>query len=185
MNQFKNDRIHSKAQKRISLRIQLLIAFTVVIVTLLLLISGLIGYQLKKNSRIHFTDTVSQNLILIGNSVKELFANTESVLTMLSLQEEVQNADDSLYSHVATTEDTKMTEIARSPIDEKIRRSFKNAKASFPNYVEVYMGTKWGGFTSNHDGYQPAGFDPRKRGWYKDAAEANGETAVLKAFRRL
>ena len=158
-------------KKTFSIRLQILVAFAAVIVTLLVLVSVFSGLHLKRVSTAYFNRLAAEGLVKIGSAVSELFTQTGHVVEMLASQDDVRNADESLYSHVATTQAVRMTSIERSPIDTKIRRFFKAVKASFPDYIEVYMGTKWGGFTSNFDGDQPAGFDPRKRVWYEAAVK--------------
>ena len=170
-------------KKKFSIRLQILVAFAAVIVTLLALVSVLGGLHLKRVSITYFNRLAAEGLIKIGTSVSDLFTQTGHVVEMLASQDDVRNADESLYSHVTTTQAVRMTSIERSPIDTKIRRFFKDVKASFPDYIEVYMGTKWGGFTSNFDGDQPAGFDPRKRVWYEAAVKQQGDLAVLNAFQ--
>jgi len=170
-------------KKKFSIRLQILIAFAVVIVTQLILASVFSGLHLKRVSTMYFNRLAAEGLIKIGAAVSELFTQTGYVVEMLASQDDVRNADESMYSHVATTQAVKMTSVERSPIDTKIRRLFKDVKASFPDYIEVYMGTKWGGFTSNFDGDQPAGFDPRTRMWYDAAVKQQGALAVLNAFQ--
>ncbi|MGP1576245.1 MAG: methyl-accepting chemotaxis protein [Treponema sp.] len=165
-----------------SIRLQLLIAFTVVISALLTSVSVFTGAQLKKSSMLHFTGIMEHDLMLIGNTIQLLFDDTANMLSMLAKQEDVRNAGTELYSHVNDTENKKMTDIERTPRDLKIRNLFKNVQENFPDYVEVYMGTKWGGFTSNHDGYHPRHYDPREREWYKLAAAGQGKTIQLDAF---
>ena len=170
-------------KKKFSIRLQILVAFAVVIITLLSLVSVFTGLHLKRVSTTYFNRLAAEGLVKIGAAVTELFTQTGYVVEMLASQDDVRNADESLYSHVATTQAVLMTSIERSPIDTKIRRFFKDVKASFPDYIEVYMGTKWGGFTSDFDGKQPAGFDPRKRVWYEAAVKQQGALAVLNAFQ--
>ena len=170
-------------KKTFSIRLQILVAFAAVIVTLLVLVSVFSGLHLKRVSTAYFNRLAAEGLVKIGSAVSELFTQTGHVVEMLASQDDVRNADESLYSHVATTQAVQMTSVERSPIDTKIRRFFKAVKASFPDYIEVYMGTKWGGFISNFDGDQPAGFDPRKRVWYEAAVKQQGTLAVLNAFQ--
>jgi len=170
-------------KKTFSIRLQILVAFAAVIVTQLVLVSVFTGSHLKRTSNRYFNRLAAESLVKIGMAVTDLFNQTGYVVEMIASQDDVRNADESLYSHVATTQAVLMTSVERSPIDTKIRRFFKDIKASFPDYIEVYMGTKWGGFTSDFDGAQPAGFDPRKRVWYEAAVKQEGALAVLNAFQ--
>ena len=114
-------RNHGKRLKYFSIRLQLLIAFTVVIGALLSSVSVFTGAQLKKNSVKHFTSIMEHDLMMIGNTVQLLFDDTGNVLSMLAKQEDVRNAGTELYSHINDTEDRKMTDIVLTPRDRKIR----------------------------------------------------------------
>ena len=60
---------------------------------------------------------------------------------------------------------------------------FKRMFDAKEQYVEVFMGTKWGGYATNLDYEVFAGFDPRKRGWYQLASANPGKTCVTKAYQ--
>ena len=55
-------------------------------------------------------------------------------------------------------------------------------KGCFPEYLEVYMGTKWGGFVSSFEGEMSAGYDPCERLWYRTGSDAKGAVAITDAF---
>lgn len=90
-------------KKKFSIRLQILLAFAVVIITLLFLVSIFTGLHLKRVSTTYFNRLAAEGLIKIGTSVSELFTQTGHVVEMLVSQDDVRNADESLYSHVATT----------------------------------------------------------------------------------
>jgi len=111
-------------KKKFSIRLQILVAFAVVIITLLSLVSVFTGLHLKRVSTTYFNRLAAEGLVKIGAAVTDLFTQTGYVVEMLASQDDVRNADESLYSHVATTQAVLMTSIERSPIDTKIRRFF-------------------------------------------------------------
>ena len=169
-------------KKRFSIRMQLLSAFSAVIVLLLLIVSVFTGFRLKKISGNYFNKITANGLLSIGNSVKELFKQAGNMTELIVNQSDVQNADDSLYSLIPNEKSTTLNEPALNQQSRTIRNFFKTVKKGFPDYVEVYMGTKWGGFISNTDASLPAGFDPRKRTWYETAMKNPGEIVVMNAF---
>ena len=169
-------------KKRFSIRMQLLSAFSAVIVLLLLIVSVFTGFRLKKISGNYFNKITANGLLSIGNSVKELFKQAGNMTELIVNQSDVQNADDSLYSLIPNEKSTTLNEPALNQQSLTIRNFFKTVKKGFPDYVEVYMGTKWGGFISNTDASLPAGFDPRKRTWYETAMKNPGKIVVMNAF---
>lgn len=113
----------------------------------------------------------------------ELFFNTASnVLNMLSEHEYCKEAYGNLNSYINTTQKTKVSSTLKTQQEIRLRNLFKEVTASFPDYVEVYMGTTQGDFTTNFDGELPAGFDPRQRGWYEKAFKNAGKDVMLDAF---
>ncbi len=169
-------------KRRFSIRLQLLIAFSAVILLLLLIVSIFTGSHFRKMSSSCFNKIISNSLDKIGNSIQEDFLQTGRITDVLAAQDDVRSADESLYSFVLSAKAEKIPDDAISPINTKIRRLFKDVQGHFPNYIEVYMGTKWGGFVSTSDDTLPAGFDPRTRTWYQSSVKEPGKLTVLNAF---
>ena len=169
-------------KKRFSIRLQLLSAFTAVIVLLLLTVSVFTGSRMKNVSIAHFNKITANGLMSIGNAVENLFEDTGNMADFLVSQDCVRNADDSLYSMLHTDEPSKIDETRMNKNSRDILHLFKTLKNSFPDYVEAYMGTKWGGVISNSDEDFPAGFDPRKRAWYEAASKEPGKVIIMNAF---
>ena len=169
-------------KNRFSLRIQLLSGFCAVIVLLLLIVSVFTGSRIKKISGTYFNKTIASGLLSIGNAVQEAFTQAGNMAEMLVNQADVQNADTSLYSFIPNEKSTAMTGLELDQKSQAIRSLFQSVKKGFPDYVEVYMGTKWGGCISNTDSALPAGFDPRTRIWYETAIKNPGKLVVMNAF---
>ena len=166
-------------KKRFSIRLQLLSAFTAVIVLLLLTVSVFTGSRMKNVSIAHFNKITANGLMSIGNAVENLFEDTGNMANFLVSQDCVRNADDSLYSAIHIVEPSKIDETRMNKNSRDILHLFKTLKNSFPDYVEAYMGTKWGGFISNSDEDFPAGFDRRKRAWYEATSREPGKAILM------
>ena len=59
---------------------------------------------------------------------------------------------------------------------------FKAIEESFPEFQDIYMGTRWGGIATSWTGEDEIGYDPRQRGWYKQAIEADGDIVVTPVY---
>ena len=59
---------------------------------------------------------------------------------------------------------------------------FKAIEESFPEFQDVYMGTRWGGIATVWTGEDELGYDPRQRGWYKQAVEADGDIVITPVY---
>jgi methyl-accepting chemotaxis protein len=68
------------------------------------------------------------------------------------------------------------------PIGRDIRGFYQMILKSHPSYKDCYVGTSKGGFIIGGDDLMPAGYDPRKRPWYKAAADNPGKPVISKAY---
>ncbi|WP_147615409.1 methyl-accepting chemotaxis protein [Treponema pectinovorum] len=171
-----------KKEKIFSLRKKLLIIFTVIIFTLVNLVSFIIGYQTKKANVNNFRESSLRDMKLFDRNIELFFDTASNVLNMLSEHEYCKEAYGNLNSYINTTQKTKVSSTLKTQQEIRLRNLFKGVTASFPDYVEVYMGTTQGDFTTNFDGELPAGFDPRRRGWYEKAFKNAGKDIMLDAF---
>ncbi|UTC66377.1 MULTISPECIES: methyl-accepting chemotaxis protein [unclassified Treponema] len=173
---------HKKADKMIPIRFKMILIFSVLIIVFTGITVGFIGNTLNKNSLKRFNRIVPRDLVHISNSFQLFFENTKAVLNSLSQDGDVRKADDTIHSYVLSNEKIKAAETVKSGTEKRLVKHFKNVFSSFPEYVEVYLGTKWGGYATSFDGAMPAGYDPRKRMWYEKALAAKGETIITDAF---
>jgi methyl-accepting chemotaxis protein len=51
------------------------------------------------------------------------------------------------------------------------------------SYLELYVGTKYGGLSLASDAKIPPGFDPRGRPWYKQALDNRGKATISRAYQ--
>ncbi|WP_147613102.1 methyl-accepting chemotaxis protein [Treponema pectinovorum] len=175
-------KLKAKKEKIFSLRKKLVIIFAVIIFALVNLVSFVIGYQTRKANVNNFIVSAERDMSLLERNVEVFFQGASDVLMMLSENQYCREADESLTSYVNTTKKTKVSEVPKGQTEIRIRNLFKLVEKSFPDYIEVYMGTIYGGFTSNFDHEMPAGFDPRKRDWYIMANNNRGKEIMTNAY---
>ncbi len=164
------------------IRSKLVLLFLFVIITLIVLVSAIIGYQVYKASITNFYKTAEDDMKLIERNVELFFSNTSNMLKNLSENPYCREADISLNSYVNEKENIIISDTVKGDTEKKLISLFKRVYSSFPEYREVYLGTKWGGFASSFEGELFAGYDPRKRPWYISASEKPGETIVSDAY---
>lgn len=164
------NKIYSKGKSNIktfSIRRKIILMFSGLIIVFTGITMGFIGKTLNKNSITRFNRIVSRDLVHIANSFQLFFDNTKSVLNSLSEDEAVRRADDTIYSYALSTKKIRAADTIKSETEKKLLKRFKNVFSNFSEYVEVYFGTKWGGYATSFDGEMPEGYDPRKRMWYE------------------
>ncbi len=169
-------------RKILSIRKKLVLIFTTCIVLLVALLSTIVGIRIHSENESNFHVQTSRELEHIGNGISIFFSDTLGTLDMLSQNADVRRADDSIHSYANESGTIRADSTVKSETEESLVRLFKNVFNAFPEYVEVYLGTKWGGYATCFDGEMSGGYDPRKRGWYELASSANGNAVITKAF---
>lgn len=168
--------------KSLSIRNKIVLLFAVSTTCLMIGMVTVVGYSVKTESVIRYQENALKQLEDIKNSIDIFFDETLNMVDFLTSNETVRSADDSIHSHKDLTEAVRIDAISKSSKEMELVTLFKNVIAAYPDYVEVYLGTKWGGYASCFDGEMAGGYDPRKRGWYKTATAANGKAIITDAF---
>jgi len=174
--------ITEKKERLFSIRYKIILFFVFTILVFTSLMVYIIGKNIKRENLKRVDRVIPRDLEYISNAFTIFFDNAKSVLLSVSQNKDVRSADGSINSFALSETKTSLKAINRSETEKNIVDVFRNLFSSFPEYVEVYMGTKWGGSVTSYDGEMPAFFDPRKRKWYEDAVAANGDTVIAEAF---
>lgn len=141
------------------------------------------GMRAVKAGEIRFRDSAQREMSLVSDGIGVFFSNLSSMLDSFAISDDVLKADDTINAFMDRAGPTDLKTMERSEIDRTLFEHFKRVCDSYPNFLEVYLGTKWGGLATSNDGYSiDPGYDPRTRGWYKDAAAAGGKAVVMQAF---
>jgi methyl-accepting chemotaxis protein len=167
---------------KLSIRKKLLLAFTITILTSILIICVVLGLQIRDSSITTFHDSAGKELSQIDRAIGIFVDKALKMTTMIARDALVGQADDSLHSYVNETVKKAPKDIDRSPLEEQMAQFFKNIHTSHPEYVEVFIGTKWGGFVSSGESEMPPGYDPRKRPWYTTAMATPDKASISPAY---
>lgn len=168
--------------KIFSIRKRLVLISTLSILLLFLITAHLVGYTSKTNCVARFYANTNSELVHIEDGIKMFFDNTKKVLHILAEHPDVRNADDSIHQYRLDTVNIKAIDTVKSQNEKTLVALFKHFFSKFGEYVEVYLGTKWGGYATSFDGEMSAGYDPRKRSWYLLASDAHGKPIITKAY---
>ncbi len=168
--------------KTVSIKAKIILLFTISIVCLMMTMIVFIGYSIRSRSENTFHENAAKQLEHIGSGIQIFFDETLNMIDFLAAHEDVRSADDTIHSHANLKEAVRIDSIEKSPQEMKLVRLFKTIAQAYPDYVEVYLGTKWGGYASCFDSEMAAGYDPRVRGWYKAASAASGKAIITDAF---
>ena len=170
-------------KKATSIRFRLLRAITITIISIIGFICAVVGYALYKRNTAQFNDFTAQQFFNIEKSIQIFIKNGRNAIQMLADHPAVKNADETIYNYTAEAKRAGKTYTHDGKAEQDISVLFNLIKKHYPEFKEIYMGTKWGGTVGLSDEQLPSDFDPRSRPWYQDAVNANGQVVITKAYR--
>ena len=164
------------------IRKKLFLTSTALVVIPILSIIMLINYSVTQKSEQDFLARADGELHQVDNVISILLDNATLNLEMMSSPAQ-QKIDNSITSYANNSAVTELKTLNRGPLEQGLFNHFKLIGDTHPDYVELYMGTRFGGFITNDTGTVKAGYDPRKRPWYADAVGNKGKATIAKAYR--
>lgn len=132
-------------KKATSIRFRLLRAITITIISIIGFICAVVGYALYKRNTAQFNDFTSQQCSNIKKSIDIFIQNGKNVVTMLAAHPTVQWADETIYNYTIEAQKSGIIYTHTGKTEQDIVTLFRATERSFPEFREIYMGTKWGG----------------------------------------
>lgn len=161
---------------------KILSAFFCVILLTIISICVVIGLQMHKTSVEAFYSSSAKELTQISRAV-DIFMDSALKMTRLAAEIPlVRSADESVYSYVDETAALSPDSASQSVLGQRMMNYFRLMEKSHPEYAEVFLGTKWGGYATSRTGTIPAGYDPRRRAWYTQGMSRPGEVSISPAY---
>ena len=170
-------------KKATSIRFRLLRAITITIISIIGFISAIVGFQLYKKNTALFDEFTAQQFFNIEKSINIFIKNGKNTIRMLVEEPTVQGADETIYSYTMEAKQSGKTYTHDGTTEQEISFLFDLVKKHYPEFKEIYMGTKWGGTVGLSAEQLPTYFDPRERPWYQNAVNANGKSVITEAYR--
>ena len=118
----------------------------------------------------------------IKKSINFLIQKGENVITMLAMHPAVLGADETIYNYTIEAQKSGKVYTHTGKAEQEMVTLFKAIEESFPEFQDIYMGTRWGGIATSWTGEDELGYDPRQRSWYKQAVEANGNIVITPVY---
>ena len=169
-------------KKATSIRFRLLRAITITIISIISFISAVVGYELYKKNTTQFSEFTAQQFFNIKKSINFLIQKGENVITMLAMHPAVLGADETIYNYTIEAQKSGKVYTHTGKAEQEMVTLFKAIEESFPEFQDIYMGTRWGGIATSWTGEDELGYDPRQRSWYKQAVEANGDIVITPVY---
>ena len=169
-------------KKNMSLRTKILVAGVVTLCILIICACVIIGFQLYQVNIKQYDRTSSQQFALIRQTVMLFMQNNKNTVKMLAEHPTVRAADETINSYISAKQDIIVKNTQKGSTEQAMVALFKRIHDNYPDTAEVYFGSKWGGYATSWDDSMAAGYDPRKRSWYRQAEAAGGDTIVTPAY---
>ncbi len=167
-----------------NIRNKLTLAFLISTITPIVLLCLIIGNHLKKSSLENFHESTNTEMLRVEKALSIFMDDVKENTVMLSKFPDVVAMDESITSFLGTTSSKTLADFSPGPLEQRILDFFHTISISHKKYVEVFLATKYGGFTlETKDLAYPPGFDPRTRAWYKDTIKNAGAPFISKAYR--
>ncbi len=167
-----------------SIKKKLILGFILASLIPILIISVLLIMKINKESLNSFVSSTNRELKQIDNAVFFFLEGGKTTIRALAASPQSKNADDTIPNHTHTSSKTLISPLDAGNVATRMHEYYKIIQDANENYIEVYMGTEYGGYGSSLLSPMPAGFDPRKRGWYTSALGA-GRMLITPAYMTL
>ena len=167
----------------LTLRKKLLISIIGSTILPILLICLFLGYTIRKDSLGDFFTSTGNELNHINKAITLFIDETKANTSLLAQHPAVKATDDSINSFIGQTEPKATSDMENGHVERTILDLTQSLLKTHNSFVDVYVGTKYGGFSMASDAPLPAGYDPRVRPWYKKALSNRGKPVISKAYQ--
>jgi methyl-accepting chemotaxis protein len=118
----------------------------------------------------------------VDKTVSLFIEQAEKNAGMLADNPVIRSADSTLPTFYHKTEPTLLSSAYSTGREKRIFDELSLMSRYHPEYVEVYLGTRYHALVSSESYYLDGGYDPVKRPWYQLAQENEGIVSITGAF---
>ena len=166
-----------------SIRTKMTFAVMLTVSVLVVCACLIVGSQMNRINTEQFHRFMEQQLSVVAQTVRSVIQNAEHAVGSLADHPLIKGADDTLHDYSEETKAVLIKDTRKSKTERDLVELFRLIEKNYPEFAEVYLGTKWGGYATSSQGSMQAGYDPRKRSWYRQAFEAGGKTIMTSAYQ--
>ena len=168
--------------KNLSIKWRLLLAFAVITILPVLLISIYVGLNIKSDALHNFERSLERELTQVNNAINILIDDSRENVEMLKLNQAVTQAGQALPVYIKATQAQTSKSVAVGSSNQRLFDFFNTVARSHKDYDAVLMGSDKGGFMAAPNVSIPSGYDPRKRLWYQKAMANPGQVIISDAY---
>lgn len=168
---------------KISIKKKLVFGFLGSTIIPIVLICLILGYNIKNINLENFYSSTGNELKHIEKAISVFIEETKNNTKMMATHPELVKVDKNMSSYLNADKEMSISEFDIGENQMRIMEFLRDVDESHDNFVEVFMGTEYGGFAIASDTKLPPGYDPRSRPWYKEALAKKGENIITKAYK--
>ncbi|WP_286181685.1 methyl-accepting chemotaxis protein [Desulfovibrio sp. Huiquan2017] len=168
---------------KVNVRTKIILSFTI---SLLLLCAAILATTLTSI----YNDSLDSSVTSAAGQLKHI-DGTISMYIQATIRNTTMMAEDPRAKRIGDIRtnylDTAKKYPARylapdDPVGAEIQDFYRLILKTHPSYADCYLGTANGAFILGGDSSIPAGYDPRQRSWYREAAAAPDKGIISKAY---
>jgi methyl-accepting chemotaxis protein len=160
---------------KISIKTKLVAGLMVTMAPPVLAIFLVMAWTTSQQSHENFVRSTAKELQHISGTIQTFLDESRLNSTIITSDPLLQRIGPSLTSYLDTTSDNTTQTRPDDLLGQDIVSLLRRIQDSHPNYVDVFLGTRYGGFLIANSISLPAGYDPRIRPWYKQALQNPGQ----------
>lgn len=168
--------------KNMSIKFKIAVSIAVVIVLFQFVTFHFLGQNAKKSSYENFDQSVQEVLQQVDRSMTIFFNDVKNNTRMMSEHPLMDKIDSTLISYIGVSGEVTVDPLKEGGKNAQFYELFRYVMEYHPSYIELYIGTEYGGFISGKITSMPGGYDPTKRPWYSDAFANPDKSSITDAY---
>ena len=148
----------------------------------IIVVTVAVGLQLTGTVETNFKDASTEQLDLVDDYIAEVLSKAAAASRLMAGLEDIQGALGEWRRYFELNRKVIPSEFEASPSENYFQQIADAQMKANPDFAYVYAGLEDGGYRCNGDEELPAGYDPRKRPWYKEGKSSSTDTTLLSAY---
>lgn len=140
-------------------------------------------YDVSQQSQKAFFDSAEKELQQVDDTISTFFDESKRNVAMIGKHPAIAELTEFTTSYKHRSQSSKTIPDTNDIAGQELTTFLKVLQGSHENYLDVYFGTKDGGFLIANVMELPAGFNPVLRPWYQMAMDAPNNVTISKAYK--
>ncbi|MBN1968846.1 MAG: hypothetical protein JXR48_11920 [Candidatus Delongbacteria bacterium] len=165
-----------------NLKTKLILSFSIVTVIPVIILTMIFAKSHFTAGKENAEQLIWSNLDQVDNAITIFLDDALSTISSMSEMEILREADEDIISYKSTKEEIFYDPNEKGGKSLQIYKVLKTFEQNNSNFVEVFIGTTWGGFISSGNTKLPAGYNPTIRPWYTNAMKTPDKASFSEAY---